>query len=148
MHTLVPVGTASNCPVDGSHLGSTERNHVFLRDMIRPAVASYHMTVETFTGGSVARGRNHVIFLSSGLPVLRPFVQLEAVLCTVIYASFGGGGSHMNPLGTQGELANSTQKRPIADPGQGMSTDDMEERTHHTVPTVSFPGIEPRTFLL
>ena len=84
MHTLVPVGTASNCPVDGSHLGSTERNHVFLRDMIRPAVASYHMTGETFTGGSVARGRNHVIFLSSGLTVLRPFVQLEAVLCTVI----------------------------------------------------------------
>ena len=54
----------------------------------------------------------------------------------------------MNPLGTQGELANSTQKRPIADPGQGMSTDDMEERTHHTVPTVSSPGIELRTFLL
>ena len=37
------------------------------------------------------------------------------------------------PLGTQGEHANSTQKRPIADPGQGMGTDDMEERTQHTV---------------
>ena len=52
------------------------------------------------------------------------------------------------PLGTQGEHANSTQKRPIADPGQGMGTDDMEERTYHTVPTVSSAGIEPRTFLL
>ena len=72
MHTLVPVGTASNCPVDGSHLGSIERNHVFLRDMIRPAVASYHITVETFTGGSVARGRNHVIFLSSSLACFAP----------------------------------------------------------------------------
>ena len=27
------------------------------------------------------------------------------------------------PLGTQGEHANSTQKRPIADPGQGMGKD-------------------------
>ena len=57
-------------------------------------------------------------------------------------------GAHENPLGTQGEHANSTQKRPIADPGQGMGTDDMEEGTHHTVPTVPPPGIEPRTFLL
>ena len=61
---------------------------------------------------------------------------------------FCGLGAHENPLGTQGEHANSTQKRPIADPGQGMGTDDMEERTHHTVPTASFAGIEPRTFLL
>ena len=102
MHTLVPVGTASNCPVDGSHLGSTERNHVFLRDMIRPAVASYHMTGETFTGGSVARGRNHVIFLSSGLPVLRPFVQLEAVLCTVMEHVFGEWGLILEPPGDTG----------------------------------------------
>ena len=57
-------------------------------------------------------------------------------------------GANENPLGTQGEHANSTQKRPFADPTQGMGTDDMEERTHHTVPTVSSAGIEPRTFLL
>ena len=44
---------------------SRERNHVFLRDMTRQPAASYHMTVETFTRGSVARGRNHVILLSS-----------------------------------------------------------------------------------
>ena len=57
-------------------------------------------------------------------------------------------GAHENPLGTQGEHANSTQKRPFADPTQGMGTDDMEERTHHTVPTVSSAGIEPTTFSL
>ena len=50
------------------HLSSWESrdcNHVFLRDMTRQPAASYHMTVETFTRGSVARGRNHVILLSS-----------------------------------------------------------------------------------
>ena len=36
-------------------------------------------------------------------------------------------GAHENPLGTQGEQANSTQKRPFADPTHGMGTNDMEE---------------------
>ena len=35
-------------------------------------------------------------------------------------------GAHEKPLGTQGEHANSTQKRPFADHAQGMGTDDME----------------------
>ena len=43
-------------------------------------------------------------------------------------------------LGAWGEHANSTQKGPFADPIQGMGTDDMEEQTHHTVPTVSSAG--------
>ena len=39
-------------------------------------------------------------------------------------------GAHENPLGTQGEHANSTQKGPFAVSTQGMGTDDMEEQTH------------------
>ena len=56
-------------------------------------------------------------------------------------------GAHIGtPWGhSQAEQANSTQKHPFADPTQGIGTDDMEEGTHHTVPSA---GIEPRTFLL
>ena len=66
----------------------------------------------------------------------------------MILHTFRELGAHENPTGTQGELANSTQKRPFTDPTQGMGTDDMEERTHHTVPTVSSAGIELMAFSL
>ena len=56
--------------------------------------------------------------------------------------------AHENPLGTQGEHANSMRKGPFADPTQGMGADDMEKRTHHTVPTESSAGTEPMAFSL
>ena len=117
--------------------------------MIRRMAASFHMPFETLHQGKRSaweESRYHPQFIN--LICYAPFRPAGGGIDTVIYASFGELGSHMNPLGTQGELANSTQKRPIADPGQGMSTDDMEERTHHTVPTVSSAGNKPTSFSL
>ena len=116
--------------------------------MTRQPAVSYHTTVETFTRGSVARGRNHVILPSFQSGLLCALLPVGGGIVHMILHTFCELGAHENPLGTQGEHANSTQKRPFADPTQGMGTDDMEERTNQTVPTVSSVGIEPRTFLL
>ena len=79
------------------HLASWESrdgNHVFLRDMVHQPAASYHMTVETFTGEAQRVGGitlSSLVFQSGLLCALLP---VGGGIVHMINASFGEQGAH------------------------------------------------------
>ena len=74
---------------------SRDRNHVFLRDMIRRMAASFHMPFETLHQGKRSaweESRYHPQFIN--LICYAPFRPAGGGIDTVIYASFGELGAH------------------------------------------------------
>ena len=82
-----------------------------------PSVAaSYHMTVETFTRGSVARGRNHVILLSSRSRPLCALWPVGGGIVHMINASFGELGLTQEPPGDTGRASELHTETPYRRP--------------------------------
>ena len=91
----VLTSTATNWLPGRAEAGSRDRNHVFLRDMIRRMAASFHIPFETLHQGKRSaweESRYHPQFIN--LICYAPFRPAGGGIDTVIYASFGELGAH------------------------------------------------------